>query len=495
MVMEISPSATACQPRDSKSSSPKQTPHGDDILLDTFFDHSQQLDSTAFDALLDTTFDTADDDTTSTSASVSTVKAARQSPQSDTKLQQPSSSIASRMALFNTESDVAMQTSSSDPSFTTLPSHVHGLQLNTTSGYHGMPAHAYPTNNYEQLTMAQRSLPLRLHGLPNDVSHEHYYSNPVGLPSSGSFAPTMIPQHQDPAFHTSHHVEQRQPTAGLLDYDNMIPEEDDMDENVNGDVADPCYAQLLYRCLLEAQDHTMSLKDIYNWVFRHSQKARDSTSTGWQNSVRHNLSMNAVGRPEASMTFSSTHNLLTSHRPSSESLPLFCTALRKALSGASPTARSKKASSPLLGTAKIPSASQSAAHRPLSSARSPVQKAGRRLVQPLRTEGPCRPERPARNTTAESSDTTVVRASKKQHTSHRPPCLPQTTLQPHLSGQCGFRTAWLHLPSPTTSRSLQALTSYSRWKTMRSARSRTPASPTHTLRTKSKSAMTRHQRP
>lgn len=268
-----------------------------------------------------------------------------------------------------------------------------------------------------------------------------------------------------------------------------------MDENVNGDVADPCYAQLLYRCLLEAQDHTMSLKDIYNWVFRHSQKARDSTSTGWQNSVRHNLSMNAVGRPEASMTFSSTHNLLTSHRPSSESLPLFCTALRKALSGASPTARSKKASSPLLGTAKIPSASQSAAHRPLSSARSPVQKAGRRLVQPLRTEGPCRPERPARNTTAESSDTTVVRASKKQHTSHRPPCLPQTTLQPHLSGQCGFRTAWLHLPSPTTSRSLQALTSYSRWKTMRSARSRTPASPTHTLRTKSKSAMTRHQRP
>ncbi|EGP90902.1 uncharacterized protein MYCGRDRAFT_31038, partial [Zymoseptoria tritici IPO323] len=53
------------------------------------------------------------------------------------------------------------------------------------------------------------------------------------------------------------------------------------------------YAQLLHRCLKEAPDHTLSLKEVYEWVLQHSQKARNK-DRGWQNSVRHNLSMNAA---------------------------------------------------------------------------------------------------------------------------------------------------------------------------------------------------------
>ncbi|KAL1304050.1 hypothetical protein AAFC00_000487 [Neodothiora populina] len=64
------------------------------------------------------------------------------------------------------------------------------------------------------------------------------------------------------------------------------PDEDD------SDTADPCYAELLRKCLLEAPNHTMSLRDLYTWVAEHSPKARDPNSTGWKNSVRHNLSMN-----------------------------------------------------------------------------------------------------------------------------------------------------------------------------------------------------------
>ena len=79
-----------------------------------------------------------------------------------------------------------------------------------------------------------------------------------------------------------------------MDYENAIPEEDEAGEAINGEIADPCYAQLLYRCLRDAPDHTMALKDVYKWVRQYSQKARDSAGTGWQNSVRHNLSMNAV---------------------------------------------------------------------------------------------------------------------------------------------------------------------------------------------------------
>ncbi|KAF2773352.1 hypothetical protein EJ03DRAFT_371279 [Teratosphaeria nubilosa] len=60
------------------------------------------------------------------------------------------------------------------------------------------------------------------------------------------------------------------------------------------DAADPCYAQLLYRCLKEAPDHTLSLRELYDWVREHSQKAKDPKQRGWQNSVRHNLSMNAA---------------------------------------------------------------------------------------------------------------------------------------------------------------------------------------------------------
>lgn len=62
----------------------------------------------------------------------------------------------------------------------------------------------------------------------------------------------------------------------------------------DSDNADPCYAELLRACLLEAPDYTMSLRDLYAWVSEHSPKAKDPNSTGWKNSVRHNLSMNQV---------------------------------------------------------------------------------------------------------------------------------------------------------------------------------------------------------
>jgi len=67
-------------------------------------------------------------------------------------------------------------------------------------------------------------------------------------------------------------------------------ETDDSLEN-----SDPCYAELLRQALMEKDDHTMLLKDLYEWVRTHSSKAQDPGQKGWQNSVRHNLSMNAVG--------------------------------------------------------------------------------------------------------------------------------------------------------------------------------------------------------
>lgn len=76
-------------------------------------------------------------------------------------------------------------------------------------------------------------------------------------------------------------------------HDDLFAGEDE-DREASTDPADPCYAQLLYQCLKEAPGHTLSLRELYEWVQQHSQKAKDPKNRGWQNSVRHNLSMNAV---------------------------------------------------------------------------------------------------------------------------------------------------------------------------------------------------------
>ena len=61
-----------------------------------------------------------------------------------------------------------------------------------------------------------------------------------------------------------------------------------------GKQGEPPYAKLIYRALMDSPGHKMVLKDIYEWIAQNTDKARDPNFKGWQNSVRHNLSMNGV---------------------------------------------------------------------------------------------------------------------------------------------------------------------------------------------------------
>lgn len=69
---------------------------------------------------------------------------------------------------------------------------------------------------------------------------------------------------------------------------------DEVDED--GSVSSEPYAQLIFRALKSAPGHRLVLKDIYQWFETHTNKAKDG-SKGWQNSIRHNLSMNGVSLP------------------------------------------------------------------------------------------------------------------------------------------------------------------------------------------------------
>lgn len=70
----------------------------------------------------------------------------------------------------------------------------------------------------------------------------------------------------------------------------MIDDESDED----GSSSSEPYAQLIYRALKSVAGHAMVLKEIYEWFEKNTDKAKDPLSKGWQNSIRHNLSMNGV---------------------------------------------------------------------------------------------------------------------------------------------------------------------------------------------------------
>jgi hypothetical protein len=133
-------------------------------------------------------------------------------------------------------------------------------------------------------------------------------SNPVEVPSNMSSSGGYVDRHS-PTSQNDGYYRQTFPLAWHASGQAQTPQEEqysDEREEDGTDSADPCYAQLLYNCLKEAPQHTLALRELYEWVSQHSQKAKDPGNRGWQNSVRHNLSMNAV----------SDHSPFSPHTPS-----------------------------------------------------------------------------------------------------------------------------------------------------------------------------------
>jgi hypothetical protein len=67
----------------------------------------------------------------------------------------------------------------------------------------------------------------------------------------------------------------------------------DADTKLSPKKAEMPYAQLIYQAMMSATNHIMSLQQIYQW-FRVNTEKTSPVDKGWQNSIRHNLSMNKV---------------------------------------------------------------------------------------------------------------------------------------------------------------------------------------------------------
>lgn len=68
---------------------------------------------------------------------------------------------------------------------------------------------------------------------------------------------------------------------------------DDITSSCGKPAQEEPYAKLIYKALLSAPNHAMVLQEIYQWFAENTDKGK-ATTTGWRNSIRHNLSMNAV---------------------------------------------------------------------------------------------------------------------------------------------------------------------------------------------------------
>ncbi|PCD46250.1 hypothetical protein AU210_001658 [Fusarium oxysporum f. sp. radicis-cucumerinum] len=138
-------------------------------------------------------------------------------------------------------------------------------------------------------------------GLPQNYS-------PVTIPSSSAGALSCSGSPQEPLLGTPVLMKARHKSpAGVPEYranSEVVQEGKDLQAAAAGGAkTDEPYAKLLYRALMSVPDHAMTLQEIYQWFRENtdkdikkdkSEKRPGKNAEGWQNSIRHNLSMNDV---------------------------------------------------------------------------------------------------------------------------------------------------------------------------------------------------------
>ena len=145
---------------------------------------------------------------------------------------------------------------------------------------HLMFARPYPTNHHQHIS------PYLTSDYPETMQLQDPYS-PYSTPSLYDDSPLQSPYLSSTDVCSATYGGRAPRSSPNDDYEA----EDDDEEDVSDGKP---YARLIFEALLHAPGHRMMLRDIYGWFEQNTNKPRESGSNGWQNSIRHNLSMNRV---------------------------------------------------------------------------------------------------------------------------------------------------------------------------------------------------------
>lgn len=132
--------------------------------------------------------------------------------------------------------------------------------------------------------------------LTHGAASPHEFNN--ALPTS-QYASPLHSRTELTSSRSGYHRHQGSRQSTPYDYDSgrdMASLDTDADEE-DAEPNEP-YNKLLHRCLLQQPNLELLLKDIYEWFRLNTDKGRDPRQKGWQNSIRHNLSMNPVCRQD-----------------------------------------------------------------------------------------------------------------------------------------------------------------------------------------------------
>lgn len=117
------------------------------------------------------------------------------------------------------------------------------------------------------------------------VMHETPPSPPISISSDHSRPQSSGPRH-------SHHS--MSPALTVTAVDSPSPRVSLADSSDQEQTGEPPYSRLIWEALISTDDKMLPLQGIYQWFERNTTKGKNEESKGWQNSIRHNLSMNAV---------------------------------------------------------------------------------------------------------------------------------------------------------------------------------------------------------
>lgn len=171
------------------------------------------------------------------------------------------------------------------PSLPYLPRNRPSLQLNpftSTMDPHMMMNQSY--TNYAQS-------PVQLSGYHGPASCSTEPAQPVAVSPQIPFSTGTDTVYTAPLW------QQNLPDFGSADFEPSTASTDDGIERIDDEedsIYDKPYAQLIFEALMQAPGNRMLLRDIYEWFIRNTRKPQESGTNGWQNSIRHNLSMNQV---------------------------------------------------------------------------------------------------------------------------------------------------------------------------------------------------------